>query len=155
DEAVHDLELSKRLIGKIHPSSHTRYLMARATLELGEVERRKGKFQAARAYFTEALNRSEEDPNLKLFRFYPYAALAALANDEKDFETLRQLAPKLIHLAQTEEEKKLAGELLTQEMIDPTKGYEKNPTATTLAAPKHAPARIFKISRTLLAERDP
>ncbi|KAB2837819.1 tetratricopeptide repeat protein, partial [bacterium] len=106
DEAIHDLELSKRLVGKIHPSSHTRNLMARATLELGEVFRKQGDFAKARAAYTEAQNRTDEDPNLKPFRFYPIAALATLALAEGDFAAFRELSPKLIYLAETEEEKK-------------------------------------------------
>ncbi len=165
DEAIHDLELSKRLVGKIHPSSHTRSLMARATLELGEVYRKQGDFAKARAAYTEAQNRSEEDPNLKPFRFYPIAALATLALAEGDFAAFRELSPKLIYLAETEEEKKSLADLLAQAPEELRQGRGPAPRAaakrgdaTAMTAPSGAAgalANILRINRALLTEHDP
>ncbi|MFO1463995.1 MAG: sigma 54-interacting transcriptional regulator [bacterium] len=159
EEAIHDLELSKRLVGKIHPSSHTRNLMARATLELGEVYRKQGDFAKARASYTEALNRAEEDPNLKPFRFYPNAALATLALAEDDFAAFRELAPKLIYLAETEEEKKTLAELLAKAPAEAREGMAAAPPTAAPPAPMggapDAWANILKINRALLTEHDP
>ncbi|MDX1386080.1 MAG: tetratricopeptide repeat protein, partial [bacterium] len=125
EEALYDLEISKRLLGKLPPSSHSRYLMARATLELGEVYLKKKDFLKARNFFTEAQNRTEEDPNLKSFRFYPLSSLAKLAMEEGEIETFRELYPKLVHLASTEEEKNILADLMAQAPADPRVGMEQ------------------------------
>lgn len=160
DEANRDIELSKRLVAKVHPSSHTRYLMARATLELGEICRKQRDFAAARAYFAEARNRSEEDVHLKSFRFYPLASMAALFLDEGDLEGFRRLAPDLIHLSEGEAEKKALQELLGRAPVDPRSGREEKPASRALKAADHeasdsALSNILKINRALLTERDP
>lgn len=172
EEALYDLEISKRLLGKLPPSSHSRYLMARATLELGEVYLKKKDFLKARNYFTEAQNRSEEDPNLKSFRFYPLSSLAKLAMEEGEIETFRELYPKLVHLASTEEEKNILAELMAKTPADPRIGMEQEHLVSgkqtplpessisgwTLAGPafpQEAWRSILKINRALITEYDP
>jgi Nif-specific regulatory protein len=166
DEALYDLEISKRLIGKLPPSSHSRYLMARATLELGEVFLKKKDYQKARTLFAEALNRAEEDPNLKTFRFYPLSAMAKLALEEKDFETFRELYPNLVHLASGPKEKKILSELMSRAPEDPRKGlnqdenieHDTEPSVSRWATPgfpDQALYSILKINRALLTEHDP
>lgn len=166
EEALHDLEVSKKLISKIHPSSHTRYLMARATLELGEVYRKKKDYALAKNYFTEALNRSEEDPNLKGFRFYPLASLAKLALDSGDQDTFRELYPKLVHLAVGEEEKETLGQLMAEVHAEAKPGKQATVLAFPPAArrstlslpgpfPEQALLSILKINRALLTEHRP
>ncbi len=165
DEALHDLDLSKRLLSKVTPSSHSRYLMARATLELGEAHRKKKNFRAAQNFFTEALNRSEEDPNLKGFLFYPLASLAALALDQNDVGAFRVLYPKLIHLATGEEEKKLLADLIAKAPSDPRTGTELPETAPQASPersmvfrgsfPHEALNQILKINRALITEHEP
>ncbi|HEX5035375.1 MAG TPA: sigma 54-interacting transcriptional regulator, partial [bacterium] len=158
EEADRDIELSKRLVAKVHPSSHTRYLMARATLELGEICRKRKDFATARAYFAEARNRSEEDIHLKSFRFYPLASMAALALDQGDLEGFRRLAPDLIHLSEGEAEKKALQELLGRAPVDPRAGREEKPSSRVkfdTEASDSALSNILKINRALLTERDP
>lgn len=159
-EALHDLEISKRLIGKLPPSSHSRYLMARATLELGEIFLKQRDFLKAKTLFSEALNRAEEDPNLKSFRFYPLISMAKLALEENDTASFRELHPKLAHLAQSEEEKRILAELTEKTSQDPTVGRESevesslSPRATT-GFPAEALPSLLKINRGLLTEHDP
>jgi transcriptional regulator with GAF, ATPase, and Fis domain len=133
--------------------------MARATLELGEICRKQRDFAAARAYFSEARNRSEEDVHLKSFRFYPLASLAALALDEGDLEGFRRLAPDLIHLSEGEAEKKALQELLGRAPVDPRAGREEKPAPRGVKldtdASDSALSNILKINRALLTERDP
>jgi Nif-specific regulatory protein len=164
DEALHDLELSRRLLGKVAPSSHTRYLMARVTLEIGEIHRKKKNFPAAQNYFTEALSRSEEDPNLKSFRFYPLASLARVALTTGDVSAFRDLYPKLIHVANTEEERSILADLLSQAPTDPRQGLEApEPVAEggersmlfRGGFPRDAFQQILKINRALITELDP
>ena len=165
DESFHDLDLSKRFLAKVNPSSHSRYLMARAVLELGEVHLRKKEFQAAENYFTEALNRSEEDANLKKFAFYPLAGMASLHLQQNRFEKFRDLYPKLVHLAEDEEEKKILADLMGKAPGDPRQGQEKNivvsPRASdsspgaAISFPKEMLSQILKINRALITEHDP
>lgn len=165
DEALYDLEISKRLIGKLPLSSHSRYLMARATLELGEVYLKKKDFQKAHTLFAEALNRAEEDPNLKSFRFYPLSAMAKLSLEEQEFETFRELYPKLVHLASGSEEKKILDQLMSRAPGDPRRGsdhHEDSAPAEALVSswvaprfPAEALFSILKINRALLTEHDP
>jgi len=155
DEAHHDLELSKKLIGRVHPSSHTRYLMARATLEMGEVELKKGDMASAKNCFTEALNRAEEDPNLRGFRFYPLASLAKLANATGDADTFRELYPKLVHLATGVAEKEELAKLMSGVSLPAPEPARAGPPSTA-TPPKvfsdQAMHSILKINRALLTE---
>jgi transcriptional regulator with GAF, ATPase, and Fis domain len=174
EEALHDLEISKQLLSKVPLSSHSRYLMARATLELGEVYLKKKDFQKSRNYFTEALNRAEEDPNLKSFCFYPLASLAHLALAEQEFETFRELYPKLVYLAEGEEKKKILADLLSEAPEDPRQGMEQGhpsggaghgpAAARTVPRESHflptalsqeALLSILKTNRALITEHDP
>jgi transcriptional regulator with GAF, ATPase, and Fis domain len=166
DEARYDLEISKRLIGKLPPSSHSRYLMARATLELGEVFLKKKDYQKAHTLFAEAMNRTEEDPGLKSFRFYPLAAMAKLALEENRFESFRELYPNLAHLAESDEEKKMLAQLTARAPGDPCQGLEHReapgpaddvPVSAWVAPrfPAEALFSILKINRALLTEHDP
>ncbi len=165
EEALHDLELSRRLLSKVSPSSHSRYLMARAILELGEAHRKKKNFPMAANCFTEALNRSEEDPNLKPFKFFPLASLARLALDQGDVPAFRELYPKLVHLAQTEEERGILAEFLSRAPVDPREGWDLGRVASEVspqrsmiipgAFPQETLQQILKVNRALITEHNP
>lgn len=160
-EALQDLEISKRWLTKVQPSSHSRYLMARAILELGEVALKQEDLATARNRFSEALSRAEEDASLKNFRFYPLLALAKLALREGKNQELQELKPQLTHLAEGEEEKKLLNEVLaTAPSAPPTPAPSPPPAATsTWMAPvqfsQEALYSILKINRALITEHDP
>lgn len=176
-EAKQNLELSKRWLSKVQPSSHSRHLMARAILELGEVSLKEQDFEMARSQFREALSRAEEDPNLKSFRFYPLLALGKLALTEGKPEKLQEFAPQLLHLAQGETEKKLFHDLMarmpeanesteaksTTQSPSQSKATDSNIVVTQIKTPQAPSSRSFseealysilKVNRALISEHD-
>ncbi|MCP5468739.1 MAG: sigma 54-interacting transcriptional regulator [Deltaproteobacteria bacterium] len=105
EEALIDLEASKRALAKLPPTTYSRHLMSRAVLELGEIYLKQKNFQKAHSAFSEALNRSEEEESLHFFRFYPLLALAKLALLEKNSQSFQEIYPQVLHLAQSPEQK--------------------------------------------------
>ncbi len=164
-EALEDLELSKKLLGKVNSSSHSRYLMARAILELGEIHLKQKDYSRARSALTEAWNRAKEDQNLKNFRFYPLMGLAKLELEEKNFKNFQEIYPQLLHLAHSPTERLEAENLLKKipqetsqdgkeikSLEDVTKHKEQSGQSDFSS---EALWSILTINRALIAEHNP
>ncbi|MCB1215493.1 MAG: serine/threonine protein kinase, partial [Deltaproteobacteria bacterium] len=106
EEAIKSLEKSQDYLKKTESSRHSRHLMVRSLLELGEIYFLKGSFDSAKSCFKESLNRSQEEESLHSFLFYPLLGLAKLAREENDQDAWEILIPQLHHQAKTEEQKK-------------------------------------------------
>lgn len=160
-EALESLETSRHLLKQVGPSALSRRLMARACHELGEIHFKQHHFTQARAAYSEAISRSEEDPNLKDFRFYPLAALAGLDLAENNQEEFRSLYPQLVFLADDEDKKEVLSQLLAQTPFEPkvSQTPESEITQRQLPFPKAdvetALDSVLKINRALLAESNP
>ncbi len=119
-----DLEASKTSLAKLPVTTHSRHLMSRAILELGEIYLKQQQYQKAHSAFSEALNRCEEDPNLHFFRFYPLLATAKLALAEKNIDFFKEIYPRLIHLTETNDQKQDLAKLVKDIPLE--KILEKN-----------------------------
>lgn len=142
DKALRSLSTSLTHIdqsGKLTP--HLSYLKARAFLERGNIRRHQGQWEQARADLDIARHLVSQKDGPTTLTFWVICALAELKLDEKNHEGFVALYPELIHLAQTDEDKKYVEFLRKRSPIDPLSarvtGEEKNLPPTPAPAATH------------------
>lgn len=126
--AKENLNLSLRLLKKIkEPTPHTRYLKARAILELGEIERQHKNYDKANELINEAARMAMGEKGLKDFTFWVLHAKALLALDTGRVEDFTKMYPDLLHHAKTETQKRNVEFLKKRSPIDPTRPRTNSP----------------------------
>ncbi|MBI4411156.1 MAG: sigma 54-interacting transcriptional regulator, partial [Deltaproteobacteria bacterium] len=119
--AEKNITLSLQMLKQVtEMTPHIRYLKARATLELGEVERQQRQFDKARTLFGQASQLVMNEKGLEDFVFWVMHSQALLALDEDRPQEFSRLYPELLHHAVGDEQKKRVEFLKKRSPVDPT-----------------------------------
>ncbi len=156
EAARRHFNLAINFLGKLserHP--YAQYLLARAWIELADLERRQGHFDQALAFARDADRLAQQEASLAGFRFWVLLTRAEIARDRGREGELEEALAELLPMADDAEKKAKVEALRAKDSVStsPTEGSTR---VETIRPDPMAPGESLVLAeRRLAAERDP
>ncbi len=167
DAAHTHFELALKMLKKLPVmNAHAKYLQCRALLEIGDLFRRRKKFEEALSFVHDADQLARQESSLAPFRFWVLQTRAQIEKDQGHLEELQDLMAELLPLADDEEKKAFCRQLapfLTASQSPPPKAGDRimkdNQTKLERIRPTLEKTdelgALIRVARWMASEKDP